>query len=469
MQPAPQLAPTNQIAPPRLLAGQPAPAAQSKALPDLTGFGDRLAKALAADVATARPAVAVAAGQPTPPAPVVAAQVAPEQVAPRIAPVQIAPVQVACVQSVPDPVQIALVPAVGALPLPPAVVTQQQPDGVAQRPRPTHADRRESKDTSAASTTDDAAGTDQPVAIAMQPLPLALPLPIDATPLPTQQGPGGATAASDAEATSSIAAQAVGHVPGAKPAVTDTTSSYVQAAGTHATPHRADPPPLPASMQSVSDQPDTSQSTATQATTPAAALLALHPLTGDTATAPAAAPASTAPASTPTAQVASPAAQVAPALVAMGHAPDGAQRLTMRLAPPELGQVEIRIDRPPDAPARVDITVEKTATLTLLLRDQPQLLHALDQAGVPPEGRSVTFHVVAPEPTARMDATSVPSPSGATSNGLAGEYSQGASRQGGNSAPQQQTAADGSDEAALADAAPPPWARWSRVGLDITA
>jgi len=142
----------------------------------------------------------------------------------------------------------------------------------------------------------------------------------------------------------------------------------------------------------------------------------------------------------------------------------------MRLAPPELGQVEIRIDRPPDAPARVDITVEKPETLTLLLRDQPQLLHALDQAGVPPEGRSVTFHVVAPEPPARMDAASIPSPSGPASNGLAGEYSQGASRQGGESAQQQQqTAADGSDEAAQADATPPPWARWSRTGLDITA
>jgi hypothetical protein len=223
-------------------------------------------------------------------------------------------------------------------------------------------------------------------------------------------------------------------------------------------------------LQSVSDQPDASQSATAQVTAPAATPLALHPLTGGAVPAPSATPASTASASVPNAHVASPAAQVAPALVAMGHAPDGAQRLTMRLAPPELGQVEIRIDRPPDAPARVDITVEKPETLTLLLRDQPQLLHALDQAGVPPEGRSVTFHVVAPEPPARMDATLVPSPSGATSNGLAGEYSQGASRQGGQSAQQQQqNAAAGSDEAAAADAAPPPWARWSRAGLDITA
>ena len=81
----------------------------------------------------------------------------------------------------------------------------------------------------------------------------------------------------------------------------------------------------------------------------------------------------------------------------MAHAPDGTQRLTLRLDPPELGHVQIRIDRPPDAPARVEITVEKPETLTLLLRDQPQLQRALDQAGVPPDGRSVTFHIATAE------------------------------------------------------------------------
>ncbi len=463
MQPAPQLAATNQTAPPRLLSGQPMAAAQPRALPNATGFFEQLATALAACVATAKPAAAGGAAQLTPPGPVAAAQDEAEQGAKQIAPVQGAPVQ-----AVPDPLQAAQVPAVGTLPLPPpTVVTQQQPDGVAQRARPTHMDRRESKGTPTATTTEDAAETDQPVAIATQLLPLALPVPVDAM-LPAQQGTGNATAASDAEATPAIAAQAVGHVPGAKPTIIDAASSGVQPAGTHPPPHRTDL--LPASTQSGSDQPDTSQSTTTQATTPSATPQALHPLPGDSATAPAATSTSAAPVSVPNAHVASPAAQVAPALVAMGHAPDGAQRLTMRLAPPELGQVQIRIDRPPDAPARVEITVERTETLTLLLRDQPQLLHALDQAGVPPEGRSVTFHIVAPEPPTRMDATSVPSPSGAASNGLAGEYSQSASRQGGQSSPQQQqTAADGSDEAVQADATPPPWARWARAGLDITA
>ena len=40
---------------------------------------------------------------------------------------------------------------------------------------------------------------------------------------------------------------------------------------------------------------------------------------------------------------------------------DGAQRLTVRLDPPELGQVQVRIERP-RTPARVDITVEHAET-----------------------------------------------------------------------------------------------------------
>jgi hypothetical protein len=297
------------------------------------------------------------------------------------------------------------------------------------------------------------------------PLPLVLPLPVDAMP-PVQPSPGNDTDARDAKETLSITAQAVGHVPAMKPAVADARHSDAQPAGTLVTPHRA--AVLPAPMQSAGEQSDTSLSTTTQAIAPTATPLALHAPTGDAATAPTAAPAGTAPVSAPNVHAASPAAQIAPALVAMGHAPDGAQRLTMRLAPPELGRVQVRIDRPTDAPARVDITVEKTETLTLLLRDQPQLQRALDQAGVPPEGRSVTFHVVATEPPSRIDAMSVPASSGATSNGLAGEYSQGASREGGQPA-QQQPAADRSDETAQADPAPPPWTRWSRAGLDITA
>ena len=111
----------------------------------------------------------------------------------------------------------------------------------------------------------------------------------------------------------------------------------------------------------------------------------------------------------------------------MGHMSDGTQRVTMRLDPPELGRVQVRIDRPTDAPARVEITVEKAETLTLLLRDQTQLQRALDQAGVPAEGRSVTFHVASPEPAPRSEPAPAPAP-GVAAGGPNGNGSHGAQR-----------------------------------------
>jgi len=166
-----------------------------------------------------------------------------------------------------------------------------------------------------------------------------------------------------------------------------------------------------------------------------------------------------------------PAAQITPALVSMSHAPDGAQRLTMKLEPPELGQVHIRIDRPIDAtPARVEITVERPETLQLLLRDQPQLQRALDQAGVPAEGRSITFHVTTPEPAARTETAMAPMPAG-SSAAMGGDLSHSASRQGGRPM-QPGTLTDASgvtddNENFQAIAVTP--TRWLRAGLDITA
>jgi flagellar hook-length control protein FliK len=161
---------------------------------------------------------------------------------------------------------------------------------------------------------------------------------------------------------------------------------------------------------------------------------------------------------------ASPAAQLAPALVQMGHAPDGAQRLTVRLDPPELGLVQVRIDRPAEAAARVEITVEKPETLTLLLRNQPQLQHALDLAGVPAEGRSVTFHVASPEPSRNSEPATAPAP-GVAAGGLSGDGSHGAPRQGGQSGRQQTSAQDGSET----EFTPIGPTGWLRGGLDITA
>ncbi len=165
----------------------------------------------------------------------------------------------------------------------------------------------------------------------------------------------------------------------------------------------------------------------------------------------------------------SPVAQITPALVSMSHTPDGAQRLTMKLEPPELGQVHIQIDRPTDdAPARVAITVERPETLQLLLHDQPQLQRALDQAGVPAEGRSVTFHVVTPEPAARTETAMAPTPTG-SSAAMGGDFSHSASRQGGRPMqPETGTSGATDDNEDLGAITVTP-TRWLRAGLDITA
>ena len=204
---------------------------------------------------------------------------------------------------------------------------------------------------------------------------------------------------------------------------------------------------------------------ATQPSLPATAVITTPALA--TSVAPTT-PAATPPAATPASPhaTATPAEQIAPALVSLGHAPDGAQRLTMRLQPPELGQVQVRIDRPTlDAPARVAITVERPETLTLLLRDQPQLQRALDQAGVPAEGRSVTFHVATPEPSTRTDTATAAAPTGSTAS-MGGDFSHGTSRQSGKPTQGNSVATDDSEEIEALRSAP---TNWLRARLDITA
>jgi flagellar hook-length control protein FliK len=221
------------------------------------------------------------------------------------------------------------------------------------------------------------------------------------------------------------------------------------------------PPTVPSAPVAV---PAADMSTSPPPPAPEATLQAAAPVSGHSAlttTAPqVAAPQAGAP------QGASPAAQLAPALVQMAHTADGTQRLTVRLTPPDLGQVQIRIDRPTDAAAHVDITVEKPETLTLLLRDQPQLQRALDQAGVPAEGRSVSFHVASPEQSSRSEPATAPTP-GVAAGGLSGDGSHGAARQGGQ--PTQQQHSDGQDDSNDSDFLPMTPDRWVRAGLDITA
>ena len=161
---------------------------------------------------------------------------------------------------------------------------------------------------------------------------------------------------------------------------------------------------------------------------------------------------------------ATPAAQIAPALASLVQSPDGSRHVTLRLDPEALGHVRIEIDRPLAAPARVEITVEHEATLTLLLHDQTSLRNALDHAGVPSEGRELVFHLGPPEP----------SPAGA--NGSAGWGDAGASagdtRSGGQEPSRQPARQETDPRGGAPDTASGPVPmlnRWRRLGLDITA
>ena len=118
-----------------------------------------------------------------------------------------------------------------------------------------------------------------------------------------------------------------------------------------------------------------------------------------------------APIKTPSPIAASPPAeQLAPVLVSIANAPIGAQHMTLQLQPDALGQVQIQIGRPPDAPIHIRIEAERPETLALLQRDTPQLQRALDQAGLPRETVTLSFHAT-PAVTATPTAQDAGQPS----------------------------------------------------------
>ncbi len=140
----------------------------------------------------------------------------------------------------------------------------------------------------------------------------------------------------------------------------------------------------------------------------------------------------TSPAPPAFAQTASTAAGVdaAPAPPAMQQvaqvfaAPNLPQRMTLQLAPAELGAVQIGIERAPNGPATVTLLVERADTLLLLMRDQPALHRALDAAGLAAEGRTLHFGLAQPGPA---NTTTTPIPASA---GGSGPASLGAGRDG---------------------------------------
>lgn len=177
------------------------------------------------------------------------------------------------------------------------------------------------------------------------------------------------------------------------------------------------------------------------------------------ATATPAAPAAVKPAAADGVPAAGPAAQLAPALVQIGHAA-GSNHITVRLDPLELGSVAIRIDRGNDGAAAVQVTVERPETLRLLLSDQPQLQRALDAAGLPQDGRTVTVTLATPEPGT----------SGGSSASAGGDGSSGANPGGGGfgGQPGDRPGQRASRTIPIASIAHPS-SGWLRAGIDITA
>ena len=168
-----------------------------------------------------------------------------------------------------------------------------------------------------------------------------------------------------------------------------------------------------------------------------------------------------------------PTEQVAPVLLSMAKASDGSQQMTVQLRPMDLGMVQVRIDRAQSGATRVEITAENPGTLLAIQRDQPQLHHALDQAGISAAGRTLTFHVAQPSTTPTPGSHSG-GQSGSASRGSAGSTDSDASAGGGRgSYGARERSRYSFARQSTADTAPAITTSAStgsyRVGLDITA
>ena len=163
--------------------------------------------------------------------------------------------------------------------------------------------------------------------------------------------------------------------------------------------------------------------------------------------------------------------QVTQALVSPGLP----QRITLHLAPTELGSVQIGIDRAADGPAKVSLLAERPETLLLLMRAQPALHRALDAAGLPTEGRMLSFGLAQPGAASAAATSTLPTPgsSGPSSmatgrDGSAPGGSQGGSF-GGSSQGGEQGAGGYQPSIAEAGSGRPPARTPHRTGVDITA
>jgi flagellar hook-length control protein FliK len=151
--------------------------------------------------------------------------------------------------------------------------------------------------------------------------------------------------------------------------------------------------------------------------------------------------------------------QLASAMVGFAGNSDGIQTVTVRLQPPELGQVVVRIDRIEGGSAHVDFTAEKPDTLQLLQHDEPRLQQLLDQAGIPGNGRTVSFQATIADQS--ISGASRTENMATGSGGSGHNHGSGAWRDNGQARQNSGGDTDGSHEHSRF--------RWVRFGLDITA
>ena len=387
----------------------------------------------------------------------------------------------------PQPTQSPVLPATSAVPAPGAAPPQASQAGPTDPSRQTGAAATPSggapHNTVTVATASQARGsgpahpdTDTPAVTARpQPAPApagqtggasgetARPAPADATrpALPAQTTPAQAGTAATDDTAPAAPLPPDRTAERTRPDAAARHSPAEPAATGHATPDSTAPAPAAAEPAASAAQP----------AAPAAAAPAAAAPSGEDAK-PAAVPAAPAAAAAPVQPT--PAEQTLPALVSLGGS-QGTRHVTIRLDPQELGQLQIRVAQSGDGTAQVTLTAERPQTLDLLVRDQDQLHRALDQAGVPAEGRSIAFHLAPAAAAAPADPhRAAASPDAATAGtgsgmGTGGGGSERLPQQDGFAAPPRRTAAIPADGPTEVNAPQQAASRWQRAGIDITA
>ncbi len=71
----------------------------------------------------------------------------------------------------------------------------------------------------------------------------------------------------------------------------------------------------------------------------------------------------------------------------------GQDQMTIRLQPPELGRIDIKLDVAADGMVKATFQIDQPATLDLMLRDHKGLERALSDAGLKTDGSSLNFNL----------------------------------------------------------------------------